>query len=132
MLTPHDFMAAFTVFNPRQFDTSGARKWQPTGNLVFRERCLLKGQNALLDTFLRFSSNSGITTSAAMPGTDDKLMKTASSPGPQKIRTISRRRIEATTMVSSRPLWKAIPKGSNNAKIPTPHHNGVEDFDGTG
>ena len=33
-LEPHDFMA-FTVFNPRSFEHIW-RKWQPTGNLVFR------------------------------------------------------------------------------------------------
>lgn len=35
VLEPHDFMA-FTVFNPRSFEHIW-RKWQPTGNLVFRE-----------------------------------------------------------------------------------------------
>ncbi len=45
-LVPHDFMA-FTVFNPRQFEHIW-RKWQPTGDLVFRE-LPPEGQNALLD-----------------------------------------------------------------------------------
>lgn len=45
-LEPKDFMA-FTTFNPRTFESIW-RKWQPKGQLVFRE-LPPEGQNALLD-----------------------------------------------------------------------------------
>lgn len=45
-LAPKDFMA-FTMFNPRAFEHVW-RKWQPKGNLVFRE-LPPEGQNALLE-----------------------------------------------------------------------------------
>jgi hypothetical protein len=44
-LEPKDVMA-FTVFNPRAFEQFW-RKWQPTGNLVFRE-LPVEAQNAML------------------------------------------------------------------------------------
>lgn len=75
ILTPHDFMA-FTVFNPRQFEHVW-RKWQPTGNLVFRE-LPPEGQNALLDALskqVQFELGHHYVNGEYAEGTDDdKLM----------------------------------------------------------
>lgn len=74
-LEPHDFMA-FTVFNPRAFETVW-RKWQPKGNLVFRE-LPPEAQNALLDALskqVQFElGNLYVNGEYVKDGTDEQLM----------------------------------------------------------
>lgn len=74
-LEPHDFMA-FTVFNPRAFETVW-RKWQPKGNLVFRE-LPPEAQNALLDALskqVQFElGNFYVNGEYVKDGTDEQLM----------------------------------------------------------
>lgn len=74
-LEPHDFMA-FTVFNPRAFETVW-RKWQPKGNLVFKE-LPPEAQNALLEALskqVQFElGNLYVNGEYVKDGTDEQLM----------------------------------------------------------
>jgi hypothetical protein len=130
ILTPHDFMA-FTVFNPRQFEHVW-RKWQPTGNLVFRE-LPPEGQNALLDALskqVQFELGHHYVNGEYAEGTDDdKLMNgilTQAAKDPDYILVDGSK---ATTMVEKlKAVRKAIPKAMRenpNLRIIM----SVEDFD---
>lgn len=74
-LVPHDFMA-FTVFNPRSFEHIW-RKWQPQGDLVFRN-LPPNVQNELLDALskqVQFELGDHYVNGEYVEGTDDtKLM----------------------------------------------------------
>lgn len=129
-LVPHDFMA-FTVFNPRQFEYIW-RKWQPTGDLVFRE-LPPEGQNALLDALskqVQFELGDHYVNGEYAEGKDDdKLMNgilTQAAKAPDYVLVDGSK---ATTMIGRlKAVRKAIPKAmrkNSNLRILM----SVEDFD---
>ncbi len=129
-LIPHDFMA-FTVFNPRQFEHIW-RKWQPTGDLVFRE-LPPEGQNALLDALskqVQFELGDHYVNGEYVEGKDDnKLMNgilTQAAKAPDYVLVDGSK---ATTMIDRlKAVRKAIPKAmrkNSNLRILM----SVEDFD---
>lgn len=111
-LVPHDFMA-FTVFNPRQFEHIW-RKWQPTGDLVFRD-LPPEGQNALLDALskqVQFELGHHYVNGEYADGKDDdKLMNgilTQAAKSPDYILVDGSK---ASTMIDRlKAVRKAIPK----------------------
>lgn len=129
-LVPHDFMA-FTVFNPRQFEHIW-RKWQPKGDLVFRE-LPPEGQNALLDALskqVQFELGHHYVNGEYAEGKDDdKLMNgilTQAAKAPDYILVDGSK---ASTMIERlKAVRKAIPKAmreNSNLRIIM----SVEDFD---
>lgn len=129
-LVPHDFMA-FTVFNPRQFEHIW-RKWQPKGDLVFRE-LPPEGQNALLDALskqVQFELGDHYVNGEYAEGKDDnKLLNgilTQAAKAPDYVLVDGSK---ATTMIDRlKAVRKAIPKAmrkNSNLRIIM----SVEDFD---
>ncbi len=130
VLVPHDFMA-FTLFNPRQFEHIW-RKWQPTGDLVFRELPPV-GQNALLDALskqVQFELGHHYVNGEYAEGNDDdKLMNgilTQAAKAPDYVLVDGSK---ATTMIERlKAIRKSIPKAMRenpNLRIIM----SVEDFD---
>ena len=112
VLEPHDFMA-FTVFNPRSFEHIW-RKWQPTGNLVFRE-LPPEGQNALLDALskqVQFELGDHYVNGEYAEGTDDtKLMNgILTQAAKDKDCVIVDGTGEATMLGKLKKIRRAIPK----------------------
>lgn len=129
-LSPHDFMA-FTVFNPRQFEYIW-RKWQPKGDLVFRE-LPPEGQNALLDALskqVQFELGHHYVNGEYAEGKDDdKLMNgilTQAAKAPDYILVDGSK---ASTMTERlKAVRKSIPKAMReNSKLRI--IMSVEDFD---
>lgn len=129
-LIPHDFMA-FTVFNPRQFEHVW-RKWQPEGDLVFRE-LPPEGQNALLDALskqVQFELGHHYVNGEYAEGNDDdKLMNGILTQAAKASDYILVDGSKADTMVGKlKAIRKAIPKAMRenpNLRIIM----SVEDFD---
>lgn len=129
-LTPHDFMA-FTVFNPRSFEHIW-RKWQPEGDLVFRE-LPPEGQNALLDALakqVQFELGDLYVNGEYAEGNDDtKLMNGVLTQAVKCEDCVIVDGTGATTMLAKlKKLRAAIPKAmrnDSNLRILM----GVEDFD---
>ena len=129
-LTPHDFMA-FAVFNPRQFEHIW-RKWQPTGELVFRE-LPPEAQNALLDALskqVQFElGHHYVNGEYAEGNNDDKLMNgilTQAAKSPDYIVADGSNETSMTGRLKA--VRKAIPKAMRenpNLRIIM----SVEDFD---
>lgn len=130
VLVPHDFMA-FTVFNPRQFEYIW-RKWQPTGDLVFRE-LPPEGQNALLDALskqVQFELGHHYVNGEYAEGNDDdKLMNGILTQAAKDADYILVDGSKATTMIGRlKAIRKSIPKAMRenpNLRIIM----SVEDFD---
>jgi len=129
-LVPHDFMA-FTVFNPRTFEHIW-RKWQPKGDLVFRE-LPPEAQNALLDALskqVQFELGDHYVNGEYADGNDDtKLMNGILTQAAKSADYIVVDGSNATTMVDKlKAIRKAIPKAMRenpNLRIIM----SVEDFD---
>lgn len=129
-LVPHDFMA-FTVFNPRSFEQIW-RKWQPKGNLVFRE-LPPEGQNALLEALskqVQFELGDHYVNGEYADGTDDtKLMNGILTQAAKASDYILVDGSKAETMLDKlKAIRKAIPKAMRenpNLRIVM----SVEDFD---
>lgn len=129
-LVPHDFMA-FTVFNPSQFEYIW-RRWQPQGDLVFRE-LPPEAQNALLDALskqVQFELGDHYVNGEYVEGKDDnKLMNgiiTQAAKAPDYVLVDGSK---ATTMIDRlKAVRKAIPKAMRgNPKLCI--IMSVEDFD---
>ena len=127
---PHDVMA-FTVFNPRSFEHLW-RKWQPTGNLSFRE-LPPEGQNALLDALskqIQFELGDHYVNGEYAAGSDDsKLMNgILTQAAKDKECVIVDGAGEATMLGKLRKIRRAIPKAMRqnpNLRLLM----GVNDFD---
>lgn len=129
-LVPHDFMA-FTVFNPRSFEHIW-RKWQPKGDLVFRE-LPPEGQNALLEALskqVQFELGDHYVNGEYADGNDDtKLMNGILTQAAKASDYILVDGSKAGTMLDKlKAVRKAIPKAMRenpNLRIIM----SVEDFD---
>lgn len=129
-LVPHDFMA-FTVFNPRTFEHIW-RKWQPKGDLVFRE-LPPEGQNALLDALskqVQFELGDHYVNGEYADGNDDtKLMNGILTQAAKSADYIVVDGSKETTMIGKlKAVRRAIPKAMRenpNLRIIM----SVEDFD---
>ncbi len=129
-LVPHDFMA-FTVFNPRTFEHIW-RKWQPKGDLVFRE-LPPEGQNALLDALskqVQFELGDHYVNGEYADGNDDtKLMNGILTQAAKSADYIVVDGSGETTMIGKlKAVRRAIPKAMRenpNLRIIM----SVEDFD---